>query len=362
MENDFEDEAYFAQNPTSHLAKDELAADNFIKHHSQAGHRVALVTSGGTTVPLEKHTVRYIDNFSVGSRGAASAEYFLMQGYAVVFLHREGSLTPFLRRFSQRNISLPDVLVETDQDTFRISAEVKQEVQDTLKSYNRARTSNMLLFISFSTISDYLHRLRTIACLMQPLGSVGLIYLAAAPSDFFIPSDRLPDHKIQSRFTDKSLTSTEWLSQSSSQSGLRSTFPQPPSQFTLHLDPVPKFLKSLVERWARDAMIVSFKLETDPDILLHKARHSINTYRHHLVIGNMLVTRKWEVVFVSQQNDDRWIRASKSGGWSEADESPLRIEAIPSTDPEQELESMIVPSVVQLHEEHMARPGSCRKH
>jgi hypothetical protein len=31
--------------------------------------------SGGTTVPLETNTVRFIDNFSSGARGAASAEY-----------------------------------------------------------------------------------------------------------------------------------------------------------------------------------------------------------------------------------------------------------------------------------------------
>eukprot|EP00965_Chrysotila_dentata_P180710 5964983-Pleurochrysis_carterae.AAC.2 len=35
--------------------------------------RVALVTSGGTTAPLEARTVRFIDNFSSGNRGAASA-------------------------------------------------------------------------------------------------------------------------------------------------------------------------------------------------------------------------------------------------------------------------------------------------
>lgn len=35
---------------------------------------VVLVTSGGTSVPLEKNTVRSIENFSTGSRGAKSAE------------------------------------------------------------------------------------------------------------------------------------------------------------------------------------------------------------------------------------------------------------------------------------------------
>lgn len=39
--------------------------------------RVVCVTSGGTTVPLERHCVRFIDNFSGGTRGALSAENFL---------------------------------------------------------------------------------------------------------------------------------------------------------------------------------------------------------------------------------------------------------------------------------------------
>lgn len=38
---------------------------------------VVCITSGGTTVPLERHCVRFIDNFSGGTRGALSAEQFL---------------------------------------------------------------------------------------------------------------------------------------------------------------------------------------------------------------------------------------------------------------------------------------------
>lgn len=36
--------------------------------------RIICITSGGTSVPLEKNTVRMIENFSTGSRGAISAE------------------------------------------------------------------------------------------------------------------------------------------------------------------------------------------------------------------------------------------------------------------------------------------------
>ncbi len=49
--------------------------------------RVVCVTSGGTTVPLERRCVRFIDNFSSGHRGAASTEYELIPFViCVVFL------------------------------------------------------------------------------------------------------------------------------------------------------------------------------------------------------------------------------------------------------------------------------------
>jgi phosphopantothenate-cysteine ligase len=38
---------------------------------------VVVVTSGGTIVPLEQRCVRFIDNFSAGTRGALSTEQFL---------------------------------------------------------------------------------------------------------------------------------------------------------------------------------------------------------------------------------------------------------------------------------------------
>jgi len=48
----------------------------FVKVHESL-RKIALITSGGTIVPLEKNTVRYLDNFSGGGRGSASAEYFI---------------------------------------------------------------------------------------------------------------------------------------------------------------------------------------------------------------------------------------------------------------------------------------------
>ena len=53
----------------------------FIRKHTPAeGFKVGqilCVTSGGTTVPLERRCIRFIDNFSGGTRGALSVEQFL---------------------------------------------------------------------------------------------------------------------------------------------------------------------------------------------------------------------------------------------------------------------------------------------
>jgi len=69
-----------------------------LRHISCAGRRVALVTAGGTRAPLEVNTVRSLDNFSTGQRGAALAEALLARGYAVLYLHRAGTAaTPFRR-------------------------------------------------------------------------------------------------------------------------------------------------------------------------------------------------------------------------------------------------------------------------
>lgn len=72
-----------------------------------------------------------------------------------------------------------------------------------------------------------------------------MLYLAAAVSDFFVPPSELMEHKIQSG--------------------------QHSDGLHLHLKPVPKCLALLRERWAPHAFTVSFKLETDPDMLLKKA-------------------------------------------------------------------------------------------
>ena len=73
-----------------------------------------------------------------------------------------------------------------------------------------------------------------------------------------------------------------------------------PGKADYNLDPVPKFLKRSVSFLkVPGAMIVSFKLETTISILLKKATSALKRHNHQLVIGNLLQTRKHQVIFVT---------------------------------------------------------------
>lgn len=302
-----DEEDYFrSHSAPDYLAEVEDQVNEFVAHHLHHTHKkIALVTSGGTTVPLENNTVRFIDNFSAGTRGATSAEYFLENGYAVIFLHREFSLLPYSRHYSHTTNCFLDFMVEQD-NRVEINPEFADQMLVVLRKYNQAKALRSFLAIPFTTVNQYLYTLRSISQLLQQVQADALFYLAAAVSDFFLPSSRMPNHKIQA---------------------------QPSGKLVVDLEAVPKFLRRLVDNWAPRAMIVSFKLETDHTILIKKANEALKRYHHQLVIGNLLQSRKTEVVFVTPDGAQLWVKLS----------------------PEQqakhvEIESLIIPAVIEQHE------------
>lgn len=311
-----EEDAYFRHNVAPPYL-DQLAVQvaEFIKFHNQDNRKIALVTSGGTTVPLENNTVRFIDNFSAGTRGATSAEYFIDNGYAVIFLHRQFSLAPYTRHYSHMT-NILDMLTEgpalagSPDPSVVVDHEHAAKTLRVLRKYRHARDNNLLLLVPFTTVNQYLYTLRMISLELGKQDAhrtrTTLFYLAAAVSDFFLPRSRVSDHKIQS-------------------SGQ--------SRLVVDLDPVPKFLQRLVDRWTPGAMIVSFKLETDNSILISKARGALDRYSHQLVIGNLLQTRKNKVVFVSTGN----IREYTLSHEDEAKGG--------------DIEGVFIPELIKLHEQ-----------
>lgn len=346
---------YFQSNPSPKaLNSHQALAREFIQYHAETSpdRRIVLVTSGGTTVPLENQTVRFIDNFSAGTRGATSAEYFLKQGYAVIFLHRQFSLLPYSRHYSHSTNCFLDFMDEhqDDQGGVVVRKEYQEKMRRVLEEYHYAKQNRLLLLLPFVTVTDYLFELRALAILMQPVGSRAMFYLAAAVSDFFIPRERMDEHKIQSRDNGEG---GEGGGQGSGAS----------RQLVINLDPVPKFLSTLVQSWApKGSMIVSFKLETNPDLLVAKAEQALERYHHDLVIGNLLTTRKWEVVFITRDGGEHWIRVPKtrrsksfSGiekmiGLAERkhEQHPIDLEGGTVTEG-MEIESLIIPELAAMH-------------
>lgn len=362
---------YFSNEPPpKDLAANVTLAREFIQRHDEAGRRLVLVTSGGTTVPLETQTVRYIDNFSAGTRGATSAEFFLRHGYAVIFLHRQFSLLPYSRHYSHNTRSFLDYMREEDGRVV-VDEQHQQDMRDVLRQYTRVKEDGRLLILSFVTITEYLWDLREVAQLMRPLGPRAMFYLAAAVSDFFVPRDRMVEHKIQSN---EEFALANHKGDASAPAPAARTDGR---KLVIDLEPVPKFLKQLVDGWAPDGIIVSFKLETDPSILVKKAKYALDKYSHHLVIGNLLNTRKWEVVFVSKMEGEKWIRvpanrrtksfsgvpslvgsADLSAKEREEAQAPsqslLETEhAVPKGEPAVEIESLIIPAIEAMHTKYI---------
>lgn len=73
---------------------------NSFKNKLNKESKIVFITSGGTSIRLERNTVRSIENFSTGKRGALCAENFLESNYNVVFLFRTDSCKPYLHKMS----------------------------------------------------------------------------------------------------------------------------------------------------------------------------------------------------------------------------------------------------------------------
>ncbi|XXG68719.1 hypothetical protein AAC387_Pa06g1740 [Persea americana] len=274
---DIDIQSFFDSAPSlrnSSIISDKI--EDFFYHLSQSSGngtpvRVVCVTSGGTTVPLEQRCVRYIDNFSSGNRGAASTEYFVKAGYAVIFIHRRGTCQPYCRSLPED--SFLDCLELTKESTVQVRQSHAGAVKRALTDHCDAVEKGLLLKLPFTTIFEYLQILQMVATSMKSLGSYGMFYLAAAVSDFYVPWESMVEHKIQSAA----------------------------GSLDIRLAQVPKMLSVLRRKWVPTAFCISFKLETDIKILLKKADAALRKYKMHVVVANELSTRKEEVVVLTTE-------------------------------------------------------------
>ena len=363
--------AFFASAPPAprlHETRGETSA--FCLHHGYraggdaVGDRpIVLVTSGGTTAPLERSAVRFIDNFSSGSRGAASAEYFLERGYAVVFLHREGSLRPFERRLPSvaaecaenvRSVGASSILgvmrvVGEDGDAREARESRSNAMDDAFRERTRVRVEAIptaapalapavlghldtarrgaLLCVPFVSVFEYLQYLREICSVLgASCGANAAVYLAAAVSDFYAPWSSLPEHKMQSR-----------------ENGASNSGSDSDAALVIRLEQTPKMLGHVRRKWCPEAFVVAFKLETDPELLHRKASASLRTYGAHVVVANEMAKRRDAVWMCSLEKI--LIDGSRAPGTTDELARPRG---------ERDIERLVVDYLVERHRAYAA--------
>ena len=284
----------------------------FITSAQSTSTPLVLVTSGGTSVPLEKSTVRSIENFSTGARGSSSAESFLGAGYSVIFMHRLGSKLPYLHAVDEGGCVSPKIL------------DNPHAARDpSCVSFTRAIGEARLYMLPFTSVDEYLSLLSSTIKAMEPLHSLAMYYAAAAVSDFHLPD--APEHKIQSGMTEGGNPAPR----SSPGSGSAGTSVDEQGRLHVVLDPVPKRLGEL-KGWCPGLFVCGFKLETDPSILAAKAAGSLRRYGLDCVVANLLKSRK-EVCWIYDPEGE--------------------VEEVRSSD----MECAIVSKVAALHMEHVGK-------
>ena len=422
--------------PTSKTKPIIQSLNSFLTHHLSLHRPIALVTSGGTITTLEQNTIRYLDNFSTGQRGAISVEEFCKRGYAVIHLWRKGSTAPYSRvlqkllgcqqgnhgldanalgylfqgQQSQQQHQIQQQHQQSNNDDEHTGKQVKNDAKSKksglhhdpwLTSTKRSNSStaattattsnsdyipmsdnhyssqnrmqltthilynnllqrklreradvisnNLLYTLPFTTIEEYLALLKIATEAMRQCQSLGLIYLAAAVSDFYIPEEAKCLHKIQSRNygIDSNEKAKKEDDDDNDPSDSAIIMNPVDNSISITMQTVPKVIKNIREEWSPHAYCVSFKLETDETILREKVKQAMIKYDVHLVIGNILETRHDKVSLYERnvENVDSFALSSmevtKTSG-SDGD------------DDDDDLEDNIISHVVEKHFEYIA--------
>lgn len=186
----------------------------------------------------------------------------------MIFFYREGSFKPF-------HVDIPKTLLTFDHGGHPKLNENDPGYKQLAKLLkDREDHYGNVLELPFVSLFSYLNGLLELTQVLSEYKTSFsppseypkiLLYLAAAVSDFYIPRAQMSEHKLQSR--------------DPNDIGLK-----------LELQNSPKILKT-VREIGSNLILVSFKLETDEDILEEKVFKSMKEYRSDYIVANILSNR-----------------------------------------------------------------------
>ncbi|CDU17014.1 phosphopantothenate--cysteine ligase [Plasmodium yoelii] len=122
------------------------------ENENEQNNEIILVTSGGTKVSLEHASIRSVENFSTGKRGAHIGEYFLLKNKKVIFLYRKGTFKPFEYNLKQLS-TLNNFEIKNKNIYFNLSNVDNNLLVSDIENFRKYEKN--LFCIPFETIFDY---------------------------------------------------------------------------------------------------------------------------------------------------------------------------------------------------------------
>ncbi|KAF0682643.1 Aste57867_25280 [Aphanomyces stellatus] len=268
------------------LEAQTAALKSFIEMSIADGRRVALVTSGSATVPLNTDSV--MDAVSFGDRGAATAEQFLRAGYAVVFLSRRGSLAPFSRHFQayiRDNLFMSMLQVQSDNTLVVNSQDVSQRDHIATVLKDAHATQECLFHLRFDTVQQYLFYLRAASEQIDAAGTRAMIVLAASVLEYYVPSMSASSAAtVGVNLTTNSAEKTQ------------------ETALALNLVRVPNLIRKIRQEYAPKAFLVTLKSVEDANQINNVAYAELERWGIDAVLADS-PSRKREMAIVSEQEN-----------------------------------------------------------
>jgi phosphopantothenate-cysteine ligase len=136
--------------------------------------------------------------------------------------------------------------------------------------YADVKKDNRLIEVQYVTVFEYLLLLELCCKALNVLKGNAMIFAAAAVSDFYIPHNMMAEHKIQSRDIQH-------------------------GELQITLQQTPKMLGKIKSEWCPQAMLITFKLESDKEIIFYKVSEAFRMYHMDIVVSNLLTSYEQRV-------------------------------------------------------------------
>jgi phosphopantothenate---cysteine ligase (ATP) len=205
-------------------------------------------------------------------------------------MYRDTTLEPFSRHFTGQQFLDMLELHENGSTTINVTSDSVDVLAPILSKYKAARHN--LLSVPFNSVVDYMWLLRAACECLQPFEKHAMFYSGAAVSDFFVPADKMPTHKVGDGIIFRVKFQTKPLIVFLNSLQMQSN--QVP---TIELALVPKMIAPLASLWIPRAYVITFKLETDENLLIPKSRVSLQHYKHDVSMISVLLKFNYKILF-----------------------------------------------------------------